>query len=120
MHSYKSETVFQWDLRAPESHFTVQSSPLLLPKLTLCLFLPYNLYLPVSSGKNYSSWVAEAAASAYAIYLPPFCALLGRVPKANTSLVALLLCSLRHIHFLVWEQVLFLYPWLICLHFKDY
>lgn len=41
--------------------------------------------------KNYSSWVAEAAAAAYPIYLLQFCAPFGRVPRANASLVVPLL-----------------------------
>lgn len=80
-----------WDLKTRESHFTAQSSPLLVPNPTLWLFLPYNLSVPLSPVKNYSSWVAEAAAAAYPIYLPQFCAPLGRVPRANASLVVPLL-----------------------------
>lgn len=91
MHGYKPERVFQQDLRAPESHFTAQSSSLLVSNPTLSLLLPYNLSLPVSSVKNCFSWLAETAAAAYPIYLPSFCAPLGRVPRANASLVVPLL-----------------------------
>lgn len=53
---------------------------------TLWPLPPYNLSLLLYFVKNYSSWVAESAVVAYPIYFQPFCALLGRVPRAKASL----------------------------------